>query len=106
MKRLAFLLVAVTAGCARDLSTDNFNHPFEPWVPRDVRARIAIGRNEPPAQGCMHFSGESGEGMPGRQAYIDKMVRKTCRGLDERKRMLMERHQSAQVRQLITDHWD
>ena len=100
MRWLAFLVLATTAACARDLSTDNFNHPFDPWVPRDVRAFIID------AQACQHFSGESGEGMPERQAYIDKMMLETCANIEQRKRVLMERHRSERVRQLISEVWD
>ena len=100
MKRCILIPAACVAACAKDLSTDNFGHPFERWVPRDVRAFVID------AQGCQHFSGESGEGMPERQAYIDKMMRETCTNIDERKRLLMERHRSKQVRQLIADVWD
>ena len=100
MRWTAVIPIACAAACAQDLSTDNFGRPFDPWVPSDVRAFVID------AQGCTHFSGESGEGMPERQAYIDKIVRKTCANIEERKRALMERHRSPQIRELIADSWD
>ena len=100
MRWAAVIPIACVVACTHDLSTDNFGHPFELWVPSDVRAFVID------SQGCTHFSGESGEGMPERQAYIDKMMRKSCNNLDERKRLLMERHKSPQIRQAISDAWD
>ena len=100
MRWATVIPIAAVAACAQDLSTDNFGHPFEPCVPRDVRAFVID------AQGCRHFSGESGEGMPERQAYIDKMMRKACTNIDKRKRVLMERHKSPQITQEISDAWD
>jgi len=100
MRWTAPVLIVCAAACAKDLAIDNFGHPFEPWVPSDVRNFVID------AQGCMHFSGESGGDLPERQAYVDKMIRKTCPNLDKRKRALLERHQAPQVRQVISEAWD
>ena len=97
--RWSILLLFACSACAGDLSTDNFNHSFEPWVPRDVRAFIID------AQTCTHFSGEPA-GDPQRQAFLDKMMRETCTNIGERAQQLRERHPSQQVQQLISDTWE
>lgn len=98
MKWLTLLALSATAGCVRDLSTDNFNRPFDPWVPSDVRAFVID------AQACTHFSGEAGYD-PERAAFLQRMIRKTCTNIDNRAKRLRHRYSSPEVRQLIADTW-
>lgn len=80
--------------------TDNFGKPFQPWVPADVRTFVIR------AQACIHFSGEpSGEGE--RKAFLERMTRETCTGLDDQERRLKHKYRgSVRTKRLIAETWD
>ena len=95
-----FALFFLCAGCASVPRTDNYNRPFEAWVPADVRPFVID------AQACTHFSGEGPIGDPERDRFLERMIRKTCSGLDQRKAELLKRYAgSAVVRRVIVDAW-
>ena len=92
-------LVLACASCSTSPGTDNFGRPFARWVPGDVRAFVID------AQACGHFSGEEAYDAE-RKAFLDRMVAKTCTGLDKRKAELSHQYAaSAGVRELIDKVW-
>ena len=95
MKWIAIALVC--AACAPSPATDNFNHPFGAWVPRDVRIFVID------AQACRHFSGEYGDDEA-RKAFLKQMVEETCANLDKRKAELSHKYtRLPRVQKLIVD---
>jgi hypothetical protein len=83
-------------------ATDNFGEPFPAFVPADVRLFVID------AQACTHFSGEPYDASePGRKAFLDKMMAKTCPNLDQRKAKLEKRYRrSAKIRKVIAEAWE
>ena len=97
---MKWLVIAMLYGSsASPPARDNFGEAFPKWVPTDVR-RFVID-----AQACAHFSGEYPYDAE-RKAFLDKMIRETCTGLDERKAELDRRYGgSAEIRRMIAQAW-
>jgi hypothetical protein len=93
----AAVLALACAGCATSPATNNFNRPFEPWVPRDVRLFVID------AQACWHFSGEVGHEEE-RRAFLQRMIKESCSNLDKRKSVLVRKYgRSPETMKLISD---
>lgn len=98
MKRIVLSLAV--GGCATTPATDNFGKPLAAFVPKDVRAFVIH------AQACGHFSGEEPHDAE-RRAFLDKMIKKTCTGLEARKAILSRRHsKSPEILTEISQVWD
>jgi hypothetical protein len=94
------ILALACAACASTPSTDNFNRPFSAQLPRDVRLFVID------AQACAHFSSEPRGDEPERDRFLDRMSRKACNGLIERRDGLLHRYkQSPEVTGVIKEAW-
>ena len=95
------LLALACSACAATPSADNFGTSFAPGIPKEVRLFVID------AQACTHFSGEGPTGDPGRDEFLARMMRKTCRDLDARKAQLLARHGgSEEIRAAVNEAWE
>jgi hypothetical protein len=93
----ALPIVTAAAGTARP-ATDYFGEGFPAFVPADVRLFVID------AQVCTHFGGELGDGDKDREAYIDKVMAKTCPNLDKRKARLERRYKHSARNKKVIAH--